>query len=301
MNTEYPLAGYGFENAAGICSFIFGLLLLGGIDYLLFKFIKNIYAWIVIGLLELLLTITSAFGMLYIVLIAAIALVAFITVILIINQYEIRNTLNDPTLKNRILSSFKPKKKKEDDNSPLDTSMDKVYEEVCKAVIYCSRAKYGALITFMRKDNVLDKFKKDSVWTQLGIELNAGVSAELLETIFYKPTNKGNPLHDGAAVIKGDKVLNAAVYFVPTKKDLPGTIGARHQAAIGISENSDSVTVVVSEQSGAIEIAIRGKLIQVDSTNFLPILKNYMNYGQIEEPFLDKYKRAKKENNWTKN
>ena len=233
--------------------------------------------------------------MVYFELAVLIALISFISVLLVINQHEIKNLLNDPTLKNKIINVFKSKKKKEAEKLALvnDDSLDKVLDEVYKAVIYCSRAKYGALITFERKEDILDPHKKDAVWTQTGIKLNSEVTAELLETIFYKPTNKGNPLHDGAAVIRGDKVINAAVYFVTTKRNLPGTIGARHQAAIGISENSDSITVVVSEQSGAIEIAIRGKLIQVDSTNFLPILKNYMTYGQIEQPFFDKYRQAK--------
>lgn len=295
MNSNYPLAGYGFENATGICSFIFGILFLIGIDFCLFKFIKNIYAWVIVIVLEAIITITSGFGMVYFELAVLIALISFISVLLVINQHEIKNLLNDPTLKNKIINVFKSKKKKEAEKLALvnDDSLDKVLDEVYKAVIYCSRAKYGALITFERKEDILDPHKKDAVWTQTGIKLNSEVTAELLETIFYKPTNKGNPLHDGAAVIRGDKVINAAVYFVTTKRNLPGTIGARHQAAIGISENSDSITVVVSEQSGAIEIAIRGKLIQVDSTNFLPILKNYMTYGQIEQPFFDKYRQAK--------
>ncbi len=295
MNSNYPLAGYGFENATGICSFIFGILFLIGIDFCLFKFIKNIYAWVIVIVLEAIITITSGFGMAYFELAVLIALISFISVLLVINQHEIKNLLNDPTLKNKIINVFKSKKKKEAEKLALvnDDSLDRVLDEVYKAVIYCSRAKYGALITFERKEDILDPHKKDAVWTQTGIKLNSEVTAELLETIFYKPTNKGNPLHDGAAVIRGDKVINAAVYFVTTKRNLPGTIGARHQAAIGISENSDSITVVVSEQSGAIEIAIRGKLIQVDSTNFLPILKNYMTYGQIEQPFFDKYRQAK--------
>ena len=295
MNSNYPLAGYGFENATGICSFIFGILFLIGIDFCLFKFIKNIYAWVIVIVLEAIITITSGFGMVYFELAVLIALISFISVLLVINQHEIKNLLNDPTLKNKIINVFKSKKKKDAEKLALtnDSSLDRVLDEVYKAVIYCSRAKYGALITFERKEDILDPHKKDAVWTQTGIKLNSEVTAELLETIFYKPTNKGNPLHDGAAVIRGDKVINAAVYFVTTKRNLPGTIGARHQAAIGISENSDSITVVVSEQSGAIEIAIRGKLIQVDSTNFLPILKNYMTYGQIEQPFFDKYRQAK--------
>jgi diadenylate cyclase len=295
MNSNYPLAGYGFENATGICSFIFGILFLIGIDFCLFKFIKNIYAWVIVIVLEAIITITSGFGMVYFELAVLIALISFISVLLVINQHEIKNLLNDPTLKNKIINVFKSKKKKEAEKLALvnDDSLDRVLDEVYKAVIYCSRAKYGALITFERKEDILDPHKKDAVWTQTGIKLNSEVTAELLETIFYKPTNKGNPLHDGAAVIRGDKVINAAVYFVTTKRNVRGTIGARHQAAIGISENSDSITVVVSEQSGAIEIAIRGKLIQVDSTNFLPILKNYMTYGQIEQPFFDKYRQAK--------
>ena len=72
------------------------------------------------------------------------------------------------------------------------------------------------------------------------------------------------PLHDGAVIIQGDKLSCASAYFPPTTMDLPAKYGARHRAAIGISEVSDAVTIVVSEETGKVSVAEQGKLIQMN-------------------------------------
>jgi hypothetical protein len=131
-----------------------------------------------------------------------------------------------------------------------------VYEKVYTAIVDMSRVKRGALITFEKKDNLLDEAKVGTIIKQRGVDVNAPVSAELLETIFYE----GTRLHDGAVIIKDDKIARAAVFFTSTARPLTGKYGSRHQAAIGISENSDSVTVIVSEETGRIAIAFQGEL-----------------------------------------
>ena len=113
-----------------------------------------------------------------------------------------------------------------------------------------SRDKVGALMVFERK-NLLDDVIKT------GTALDCGVSSELLKNIFW---NKA-PLHDGAMVIR-DGVIYAAGCILPlTKSDTVSVdLGTRHRAAIGMSENSDAVVVVVSEETGQISIAVNGVL-----------------------------------------
>ena len=103
--------------------------------------------------------------------------------------------------------------------------------------------------------------------------MHAPVSQELLLTIFYE----GTRLHDGAVVIHGNEIVAASVFFTPTTKPFAGKYGSRHRAAIGISEISDAVTVVVSEETGRISFAVNGSLESVDQTIFLRVFENYMN------------------------
>ena len=140
---------------------------------------------------------------------------------------------------------------------------DAVYNEVFEAVSACSRQKIGALITFERHDD-LEKVTKN------GTVINAPVTSELLTTIFYP----GTRLHDGAVIIKENMIYAASVYYSPTTKALPGKYGSRHRAAIGISEMSDSITVVVSEETGRISIAKRGEIEPVTLDDFVATLSD---------------------------
>ena len=102
--------------------------------------------------------------------------------------------------------------------------------------------------------------------------MNAPITPELLMTIFYP----GTRLHDGAVVVRRDLIMAASVYYTPTTKPLTGKFGSRHRAAIGISEVTDSVTVVVSEETGRISLAVAGELIHVTPDNFLRVLEDYI-------------------------
>ena len=155
---------------------------------------------------------------------------------------------------------------------------EKVYDRhaICQkiaiAVDTLSKTKTGALITF-------EKGVKLSEVVKSGTILHAPVTPELLVTIFYP----GTRLHDGAVVIKRDEILAASVYYTPTTKPLTGKFGSRHRAAIGISELTDSVTVVVSEETGRISIAYGGELIPVNPDNFLRTLEDYVFSEPVAE------------------
>lgn len=147
-----------------------------------------------------------------------------------------------------------------------------LYRRIETAVIALSNTKTGALITFERSKS-LKNFSKN------GVHVDAPVTAELLQTIFYP----GTRLHDGAVVIHGNQIVAAAVFFTLTTQAFAVKYGSRHRAALGISEVSDSITVVVSEETGRISIAVNGLLQPVDQDSFLRVFENYMSDDIGEE------------------
>ena len=128
-----------------------------------------------------------------------------------------------------------------------------IVDQIVSATMLLSSDSTGALISIER-DNSLDDF------VETGIRLNSEVTAELLTSIFVTST----PLHDGAVIIQGDRIACASAYFPPTTQDVPSRYGARHRAAIGISEITDCITIVVSEETGTVSIACAGKVTSVD-------------------------------------
>ena len=145
-------------------------------------------------------------------------------------------------------------------------SKDTLYRIIDDAVHSLSRTKTGGIMTF-EKSTTLDDVMKN------GTIINAPVSQELLETIFYE----GTRLHDGAVVIRDNMIIAASVYFNPTTRALTGKYGSRHRAAIGISEISDAVTVVVSEETGRVSIAHNGSLEPVSLDQFLSEFTDLMS------------------------
>lgn len=128
--------------------------------------------------------------------------------------------------------------------------VESTVEEVARAVDNLAKNKVGALICMERLTKLGDIIKT-------GTELNSKISAELLINIFVPNT----PLHDGAVVIGSNKILAAACFLPLThNNDLSKELGTRHRAAIGLSENSDAVVIVVSEETGKISIALDGGL-----------------------------------------
>ena len=129
-------------------------------------------------------------------------------------------------------------------------SNEQIIEEICVAADELSKEKTGALIVFERETKIGEVVKS-------GIEIDSKVSAKLMLNIFEPKT----PLHDGAVVIR-DKRITAAACFLPMTQnnDLNTELGARHRAALGITEASDAVVVIVSEETGRISVAIEGSL-----------------------------------------
>jgi diadenylate cyclase len=133
-------------------------------------------------------------------------------------------------------------------------------EELTAAATWLAARRIGALI-------VIEQEMGLGEYVETGRELDARVSRDLVETIFMR----GSPLHDGAVIVKGDRVLAAGCLLpLATDPNVAPTLGTRHRAAIGLTEENDAVVVVVSEEHGTIAIASRGRLLQeVDSSRLL--------------------------------
>jgi len=134
--------------------------------------------------------------------------------------------------------------------SLLPSGRHGVTNQIVAAVQTLSREKTGALIAIQREVGL-------GSYVEGGVHLDAEVSAPLLVTIFHRDT----PLHDGAVVIRGDRVVAAGCLFPLTENvDVGSGFGTRHRAAIGVTEESDAIAVVVSEETGTVSFAVRGQI-----------------------------------------
>ncbi len=147
-------------------------------------------------------------------------------------------------------------------NTLSGTEKEDLVQALMDATSNLAESKTGALITLEQANSLTDYIKT-------GVPMNSIVTAELICSIFMTTT----PLHDGAIIIQGDRLACASAYFPPTQLDLPSRYGARHRAAIGISEITDAITIVVSEETGRVAIAEQGKLIQMNEKK----LRAYLN------------------------
>lgn len=134
-----------------------------------------------------------------------------------------------------------------------EDSIPEIVDEVCKTIEACSKKRIGALIVFEQDIGLKD-------FIDNGIPMHSRITSELLSTIFMPFT----PLHDGAVIIKGQHI-EAASCFLPTTGhhgDVAKDLGSRHRAAIGITEITDALVIVVSEETGTISKSSGGKLTQ---------------------------------------
>lgn len=134
---------------------------------------------------------------------------------------------------------------------------EKIAEELTEALQLLAKNGLGALIVIEGQDDL-------SAFVQTGDALQMPVDARMFLTIFEKKS----PLHDGAVIVRGDKIIAARCTLpLSDRMDLPQIYGQRHRAALGISEQSDALTLVVSEETGSLSIAYRGEL------NRLPVVE----------------------------
>ena len=141
-------------------------------------------------------------------------------------------------------------------------SSEKMVEDLDKAIQYMSKRRIGALITIQQNTGLED-------YIETGIPLDADISGALLINIFIPNT----PLHDGAVIIRDNKIAVAAAYLpLSDNRASPKNLGTRHRAAVGISEVTDAITIVVSEETGGVTIT-RNSQFMVDLTR-----EEYLKY-----------------------
>ena len=163
----------------------------------------------------------------------------------------------------------------------VEDRKDYVINEITKAVENLSADKTGALIVMERQTKLGDVIRT-------GTLIDAEVSAALLENIFVPNT----PLHDGAVIMRGDRVHTAACFLpLTSNSNLSRELGTRHRAALGISEASDAVVIVVSEETGKISIALNGTLTRNLNGQSLKNALNHLLTAQNEK---SKFRRGEK-------
>mgnify|MGYP003296799223 CR=1 FL=1 len=259
---------FAWDGNNGLLFFILNLILIllvyGFLFFAVLKVSKRTLSFILlIG--SFVLFLTSFIFMLY----PAMILVAVITLLALILTANA-----NPGDVNKFLANPFKRATAKSGNFGVEKIFDskELYKRIETAVLSLSTSKTGAIITFERTQSLKNLSRN-------GVDIYAPVTSELLCTIFYP----GTKLHDGAVIIHGNEIISAAVFFVPTTQPLAVSYGSRHRAAIGISEVSDAITVVVSEETGRISIAANGQLDPVDQDNFLRVFETYMSDDIDEE------------------
>lgn len=202
--------------------------------------------------------LTSLFlGLNYVKDISHILLIVFSLLCIFENALEFR----------KLVGNFSSERHKDKGKKPTgNIDRKELYRKIDEAVRLLSKSKTGALLTFEKEQNMSEIMKNGTI-------INAPFSVELVQTVFFP----GTRLHDGACVIRGDTIVAASVYYTPTTRALTGKYGSRHRAAFGISEVTDSVTIVVSEETGRVSLAYMGKLTPVLLDEFLNEFVDLMN------------------------
>lgn len=213
--------------------------------------VKNTRAWTLVkGIIVLLICYLVAYllGMNVIMWIFDRTLAIGITALMIVFQPELRRALEQLGQKT-IVSTIIPFDDTKDKNIRFS---DRSVNEIVKATLELAKAKTGALI-------ILEKDINLSEYERTGINLDSAISSQLLINIFEHNT----PLHDGAVIIRGDRIISATCYLpLSDNMGLSKELGTRHRAGVGISEVTDSLTIIVSEETGKISVAVEGKLLR---------------------------------------
>ena len=147
--------------------------------------------------------------------------------------------------------------------------------EIAKAAVVLSKKKNGALIAMEREVGLRR-------YVESGVEIDSKVTSELINTIFTPTTS----LHDGGIIISGQRLEAAACLFPLTQNPhIPKTMGTRHRAALGLSEETDAVVLVVSEETGAISLAIEGKMTRdIEHKNVIKVIEGLYSKAR-KNPF----------------
>ena len=200
-----------------------------------------------------------------------------IIAVVVIFQPELRKALEQLGQK-KYFKSILPFTEKKDKGERFS---DKTVNELVRACFELAKNKTGALIV-IEQDILLTDYEKT------GIPVDGIVTSQLLINIFEHNT----PLHDGAVIVRGDRIVSATCYLpLSDNMQISKELGTRHRAAVGISEVTDTMTLVVSEETGNVSIAIAGELIRAVDQDYL---KKKLTFIQKKSIDVKRYKLWKK-------
>ena len=187
--------------------------------------------------------------------------------IIIVFQPELRRALEQLGQKNFFTSLFSF-----DSQKGQERFSERVTNEVVKATYEMAKVKTGALIVIEQDVNLGE-------YERTGIALDSMISSQLLINIFEHNT----PLHDGAIIVRGERIVSATCYLpLSDNLSLSKELGTRHRAAVGISEVCDALTIVVSEETGNVSIAIGGELYRNVDAEYLKGKLNFIRKGAMD-------------------
>lgn len=244
------------------------IIIIAFLFYTILVWIKSTRAWMLFkGLMVILLFVLLAalFQMTTILWIAERTLNVGVIALVIIFQPELRRALEQLGRKS-FLGGVAALDFGKDQ---VETISEKTISELVRACFEMGRVKTGALI-------VIEDTVQLSEYERTGISVDAILTNQLLINIFEKNT----PLHDGAIIVRGNRIVSATCYLpLSDNMELSKELGTRHRAAIGISEVSDSVTIVVSEETGGVSVASGGRLVRgLDQEGLQARLKTLQKY-----------------------
>lgn len=177
-------------------------------------------------------------------------------IFIILYSQEIKNLLESVFIMSKANNTFSSLQEKQ-----------AIINTIASTVDYLSKRRIGALITFEREDSL-------NTFIEKAIPINSVITQEILTTIF----TPGTACHDGAVIIKKNRIMCAGAYYPSTDKyDVPKSFGTRHRAALGLSERYDALTIVVSEETGNISITIGGVInLELTIERVKEILDQYL-------------------------
>lgn len=237
---------------------ILELIILSCLIYQILRWVKNSRAWvpvkgiIVLGAFVMLAYLLEMYTIMW--LMEKLLSVGLIGVVIIF-QPELRRSLDELGRRRMIPLFMTDGRHKRDE----DSFTEKTISELVKACFEMGVAKTGALIV-IEKETPLNEYERT------GIRVDGVLTSQLLLNIFEKNT----PLHDGAVIVRGNRITAATCYLpLSDNMGISKDLGTRHRAGLGISEATDSVTIIVSEETGAVSLAEHGRLLRALSSEEL--------------------------------
>ena len=246
------------------------ILIISFLVYQIMTWIKNTKAWFLmkgIGIILIFILLAIIFEMNTILWIVENVLSIAVIAVVVVLQPELRRALEELGRK-KLFASLMPF-----DKVQTERFSDKTVNDLVKASFEMGKVKTGALM-------VIEQNVKLTEYERTGIEVDGLISSQLLINIFEHNT----PLHDGAVIIRGNRVVSATCYLpLSDNMEISKELGTRHRAGVGISEVTDALTIIVSEETGHVSVTYEGKLYRNLDANALREKLQLIQNKEVDE------------------